>query len=75
MIVTASKEFFHISQPFRSHGSFTVTRPNILLLLSDEHSPLTLGCYGHDFVQTPAMDSLARRDASPLGRRGPEVAA
>ena len=34
-------------------------RPNILVFLSDEHSPLTLGCYGNKIVQTPAMDRLA----------------
>ena len=35
-------------------------RPNILLLLADEHTAATVGSYGHPFVQTPAMDSLAR---------------
>ena len=36
------------------------SKPNILLLMTDEHTAGTLGCYGHPFVQTPAMDSLAR---------------
>ena len=35
-------------------------RPNILLLLADEHTAATVGSYVHPFVQTPAMDSLAR---------------
>ncbi len=36
-------------------------RPNIVVLLSDEHSPLTLGCYGSQVVQTPNLDALAAR--------------
>ncbi|HEY8477467.1 MAG TPA: sulfatase-like hydrolase/transferase [Chloroflexota bacterium] len=36
-------------------------RPNVLVLLSDEHSPLTLGCYGSRVVQTPNLDALAAR--------------
>ena len=34
-------------------------RPNILLLLVDEQSPLELGCYGGRKVRTPAVDGLA----------------
>ncbi len=32
--------------------------PNILLIISDEHSPFTMGCYGADFAQTPNLDRL-----------------
>lgn len=32
---------------------------NVLLLVSDEHNPFFSSVYGHPFVQTPAMDSLA----------------
>ena len=35
-------------------------RPNILLLMSDEHAPMYSGPYGHPLVQTPSMDQLAR---------------
>ena len=34
--------------------------PNMLLLISDEHNPLYSSVYGHDFVQTPAMETLAQ---------------
>jgi choline-sulfatase len=34
-------------------------RPNILHLLSDQHSPLVAGCYGDPVVQTPHLDRLA----------------
>lgn len=34
-------------------------RPNILLIMSDEHDPAVSGCYGHPLVQTPHLDRLA----------------
>lgn len=34
-------------------------RPNILLIMSDEHDPAVTGCYGHPHVQTPNLDRLA----------------
>lgn len=34
-------------------------RPNILFLLSDDHSYPYLGCYGNPDVQTPSLDRLA----------------
>jgi len=38
-----------------------MTRParNLLIIMSDEHSPKALGCYGHPFVETPNLDRLA----------------
>ena len=34
-------------------------RPNILLLMTDEHSPHVLRCYGNQIIQTPTLDALA----------------
>ncbi|MFP6704974.1 MAG: sulfatase-like hydrolase/transferase, partial [Alphaproteobacteria bacterium] len=34
---------------------------NILYIMSDEHNPKMLGCYGHEMVQTPNIDKLATR--------------
>jgi choline-sulfatase len=34
---------------------------NLLVIMSDEHSPKALGCYGHSFVETPHLDRLAAR--------------
>lgn len=34
---------------------------NVLVIMSDEHSPKMLGCYGHPVVQTPHLDALAQR--------------
>jgi choline-sulfatase len=36
-------------------------RPNILVLMSDEHSAWASGAYGHPFIQTPNLDALAAR--------------
>ncbi len=35
------------------------SRPNILLIMSDEHAPMFSGPHGHPIVQTPHMDRLA----------------
>lgn len=32
---------------------------NLVVIMSDEHSTKTLGCYGNDIVQTPNLDRLA----------------
>jgi len=34
-------------------------RPNILMIMSDEHDPAVMGCYGDKIVQTPNFDRLA----------------
>jgi N-sulfoglucosamine sulfohydrolase len=34
-------------------------RPNIILMVADDHGIETLGCYGNSVVKTPAMDQLA----------------
>jgi len=34
-------------------------RPNLLVLMSDQHSPHVLGCAGDEIVRTPHLDELA----------------
>ena len=34
-------------------------RPNILVIMSDQHSKHVLGCYGNPIVRTPSLDRLA----------------
>ena len=34
---------------------------NLLFIMSDEHNPKMLGCYGHDQVRTPNLDRLAEK--------------
>ena len=36
-------------------------RPNILLIMSDQHSKHVLGCYGNPIASTPNLDALASR--------------
>jgi len=37
------------------------TKPNIIVIITDEHNAGVLGCYGNDIVRTPNLDGLARR--------------
>jgi choline-sulfatase len=34
---------------------------NLIYIMSDEHNPKMLGCYGHELVKTPNLDALAAR--------------
>ena len=34
---------------------------NLLIIMSDQHSRLVLGCHGHPLVHTPHLDALAER--------------
>ena len=35
-------------------------KPNILFIVSDQHSPFVTGCYGNPNVRTPNLDALAK---------------
>ena len=37
------------------------SRPNLLYIHSDQHSPYVAGCYGDPLVETPHLDALAER--------------
>ena len=37
------------------------TRPNILILMSDNHSWNHLGCYGDPVIKTPNIDKLSEQ--------------
>ena len=34
-------------------------KPNVVCIMSDQHSRAVTGCYGHDIVKTPHIDRLA----------------
>ena len=38
-------------------------RPNLLFILSDQHTQRVTGCYGDPVVETPNLDRLRRRPA------------
>lgn len=37
------------------------SRPNVLVIMSDEHNASVLGCYGNTVVRTPNLDRLAKQ--------------
>ena len=39
----------------------TPERPNLLYIMSDQHTQRVTGCYGDRIVQTPVLGRLARR--------------
>lgn len=41
-------------------ASATTPRPNIVLIVADDHGREALGCYGNPVVKTPHLDALAR---------------
>ncbi len=41
--------------------SAKTSKPNILVVISDEHNAGVLGCYGNEIARTPNLDGLARR--------------
>jgi choline-sulfatase len=49
----------------KSGGGFmsNTGKPNILLLMGDEHPVFMTGCYGHRSVKTPTLDGLAAQGA------------
>ena len=48
------------SQPAPAAGNLK-DRPNILVIMTDEHNASVTGCYGNKIVQTPNLDSLSAR--------------
>ncbi len=38
-----------------------MSRPNLLVIMSDEHQARAMGCADHPFVKTPNLDALAAR--------------
>lgn len=54
--------FFGLASPLWAAESATPAgRPNILVIMSDEHNAGVMGCYGNKIVQTPNLDRLAQR--------------
>ena len=41
------------------HGVTTNGKPNILVIMSDEHNAGVLGCYSNRIIGTPNLDKLA----------------
>ncbi len=52
---------FAILLPLMFGRGVAEERPNIVFFFTDDQTTSTLGCYGNEVVQTPNIDSLARR--------------
>ncbi|MHC4691924.1 MAG: sulfatase-like hydrolase/transferase, partial [Planctomycetota bacterium] len=42
-------------------GRKTTRKPNIIVIMSDEHNASVTGSYGNDIVRTPNLDGLSRK--------------
>ena len=51
--------FYAWISPASKAGELKAARPNILLILSDDHAKQSIGAYGNTDIQTPALDRLA----------------
>ena len=51
MVLTASAGYLH---------GAVKDRPNVVLIMTDNHGAWTLGCYGNPDIRTPHIDRLAR---------------
>ena len=52
-----------ITIPTLAQGAQNANRPNILYIMSDDHSYQTIGCYGHGLNATPNLDRIAKSGA------------
>ncbi len=50
---------FSILLSLASTLGFATNKPNIVLIVSDDHGTDALGCYGNPVIETPALDALA----------------
>ena len=39
----------------------TLLRPNIIIIMSDQHNPHVMGCAGNNIILTPNLDALAKK--------------
>jgi arylsulfatase A-like enzyme len=64
-IITKSAALLAIGAGFISCGALQKEspRPNILFIMSDDHTQQAISAYGHNLLQTPNIDRLAREGA------------
>lgn len=54
LLTIAGSSFAQSAPPSDSH------RPNVVLIVADDHGTDALGCYGNPVIKTPNLDALAR---------------
>lgn len=47
-------------QPVRTFATTQSAKPNVIVILTDNHGAWTLGCYGNPEIRTPHIDRLAK---------------
>ena len=52
-------KFFLFGSVVTAIGAGTAERPNVVLIMTDNHGAWTLGCYGNPDIRTPNIDRLA----------------
>ena len=57
----AAAAVFSVPAPILARSGAPGDRPNILVIMSDEHNPRVTGCYGSRIVHTPRLDQIAER--------------
>src|SRR5262245_27726144 len=57
--MVSSRRQFLTAMTGAALASGATERPNILVLMSDQHSPHVFGAYGDSIVRTPNLDALA----------------
>lgn len=55
-----------VHQPFAVTEIAAAQRPNILLIISDDHAFQAIGAYGNGLVETPHIDRIAKAGVRPL---------
>ena len=61
VLCAAAVLVFAAALQFNTLGAEPQGRPNILVIMSDEHNASVLGCYGNNVIRTPNLDGLASR--------------
>jgi arylsulfatase A-like enzyme len=54
---------FALLTPALAASALPTARPNVVVIISDDHRANCLGYFGHPELQTPHLDTLARRSA------------
>ncbi len=57
--IAAGSSVFAVSAMAGSSAAAENRRPNIVLIVADDHGRGDLGCYGHTVIKTPNIDKLA----------------
>ncbi len=58
--ILATSYFTFLTQKFSANTTTNNPKPNVIILMSDEHNPTYSSVYEHPFLQTPNMERMAK---------------